>query len=50
MPMVEFLVATITSQHPRMNALPAKQRLFVTPMTGTAPLSCPSQLNDLMKL
>ena len=39
MPMFEFAVAMITSQQPRIAALPAKQNPLLIPTSGTSPLS-----------
>ena len=44
MPIVEFLVAMITSQQPRSAALPAKQRPELMPTSGTTPLSLPEDM------
>ena len=45
MPMFAFAVAMMTSQQPRITALPAKQRPDVMPTSGTSPLSWPNMLN-----
>ena len=43
MPMFASAVAMITSQQPRMAALPAKQRPDVMPTSGTRPLRAPNR-------
>jgi hypothetical protein len=49
MPSVESLVAMITSQQPRMAALPAKQRPEVIPTSGTAPDKRPQNSKPRVK-
>ncbi len=49
MPSAESLVAMITSQQPRMAALPAKQRPELTPTSGTDPDSRPQNSKPRVK-
>src|SRR3569833_2012779 len=49
MPSAESLVAMITSQQPRIAALPAKQRPEFTPTSGTVPESLPQNSKPRVK-